>query len=186
MRTEPDPDAEVQTVLGTGTQVAITGATQGTWSQILLEDEVYWVATEYLAETEPEEEPSGGISAAECATGSSVEDGLQPDAIRVHRAVCAAFPDVSSYGGLRPGDGGEHGSGRALDIMVRGSLGDQIAAYVRENYQALGVSEVIWEQRIWTVERSSDGWRPMEDRGDDTANHYDHVHVTVYGNEGTS
>jgi hypothetical protein len=48
----------------------------------------------------------------------------------------------------------------------------------------LGVSEVIWSQRIWTVERSSDGWRWMEDRGSDTANHYDHVHVTVYGNSG--
>jgi hypothetical protein len=24
----------------------------------------------------------------------------------------------------------------------------------------------------------------MEDRGSSTANHYDHVHVTVYGNSG--
>ncbi|MGH8775923.1 MAG: hypothetical protein ACRDWI_12375 [Jiangellaceae bacterium] len=43
---------------------------------------------------------------------------------------------------------------------------------------------MIWAQRIWTAERSSDGWRWMEDRGSDTANHYDHVHVTVYGNAG--
>ncbi|TDC53624.1 SH3 domain-containing protein [Jiangella ureilytica] len=186
VRTSPDLNAEVVTVLGTGTEVDITGATEGTWSQILLDGEPYWVATEYLSEEKPEEQPSGGISAAECESGSSVEDGLTQDAIRVHRAVCAAFPQVTSYGGLRPGDGGEHGSGRALDIMIRGSVGDQIAAYVRDNYRELGVSEVIWEQRIWTVERASDGWRWMEDRGDDTANHYDHVHVTVYGNEGSS
>jgi hypothetical protein len=30
------------------------------------------------------------------------------------------------------------------------------------------------------VQRSSEGWRWMEDRGSTTANHYDHVHVTVY------
>lgn len=70
--------------------------------------------------------------------------------------------------------------------MISSSVGDDIAAYVRENYRELGVSEVIWRQRIWTVERSSEGWRSMEDRGDATANHYDHVHVTVYGNEGTT
>ncbi|MDQ1640746.1 MAG: hypothetical protein QOJ90_97, partial [Actinomycetota bacterium] len=28
--------------------------------------------------------------------------------------------------------------------------------------------------------RSSEGWRPMADRGSTTANHYDHVHVSVY------
>ena len=134
--------------------------------------------------TETEEAAAGGISAAECASGSAVEDGLTPDAIRVHRAVCARFPEVTSYGGVRSG-GGEHGAGRALDIMVpSSSVGEAIAAYVRENYQVLGVSEVIWSQQIWTVERAGDGWRWMADRGSATANHYDHVHVTVYGYSG--
>jgi hypothetical protein len=86
---------------------------------------------------------------------------------------------VSSYGGLR-GGGGNHGSGRALDIMVSGGTGDQVAAFVRANASALGVSEVIWSQRIWTVQRSGEGWRWMSDRGSATANHYDHVHVSTY------
>jgi hypothetical protein len=30
------------------------------------------------------------------------------------------------------------------------------------------------------VQRSAEGWRWMEDRGSTTANHYDHVHATVY------
>ena len=64
--------------------------------------------------------------------------------------------------------------------MCSGSLGDAIAAYVRAHAKELGVSEVIWAQRIWTVQRSSEGWRYMEDRGSTTANHYDHVHVTTY------
>jgi len=92
--------------------------------------------------------------------------------------VCARFPSVSSYGGIR-GGGGNHGQGRALDIMVRGATGDRIAAFLRANARALGVTEVIWEQRIWTVQRAGEGWRPMPDRGSATANHYDHVHVSV-------
>jgi hypothetical protein len=131
------------------------------------------------AATEQPAEPAG-LSTAPCATGSEVESGLVANAVAVHRAVCAAFPEVKSYGGVRPGDSGAHGSGHALDIMVTGATGDEIAAWVRSNASALGVSEVIWAQKIWTVQRSSEGWRLMEDRGSTTANHYDHVHVTVY------
>ncbi|MGH8869834.1 MAG: ubiquitin-like domain-containing protein [Actinomycetes bacterium] len=122
-----------------------------------------------------------GLSTSACPSGSEVEEGLTANAVSVHRAVCAEFPAVDSYLGLRPGDGGEHGDGRALDIMISGSaLGDAIAGWVRAHHARLGVSEVIWSQRIWTTQRSSEGWRPMEDRGSATANHYDHVHVTVH------
>lgn len=123
--------------------------------------------------------PSTSVSGKPCASGSSVESGLSSNAVKVHRAVCAQFPSVTSYGGVRAGDGGEHGTGNALDIMVSGSTGDQIADYIRANASRLGVSEVIWAQKIWTTERASEGWRFMEDRGSTTANHYDHVHVTV-------
>jgi resuscitation-promoting factor RpfB len=134
--------------------------------------------------TEDAPEPpaaTGGLSEAPCPSGSDVESGLTANAISVHRAVCAEFPQIDTYGGLRIGDDGEHGEGRALDIMVSdSSLGDAIAAFVQSNYDALGVSEILWSQQIWTVERSSEGWRSMPDYGSATANHYDHVHVTVY------
>ena len=124
---------------------------------------------------------SSVLSTAPCATGSDVESGLVANGVTVHRAVCAAFPTITTYGGLRPGDAGDHGTGHALDIMIPdSSTGDQIAAWVRDHATELGVSEVIWSQHIWTVQRSSEGWRLMEDRGSATANHYDHVHVTVY------
>ncbi len=187
VRAEPTKNADVLAVLSAGTRVAVTNITDGDWVQIVHDDEFAWVNGDYLSETKPAEETEdagGGISGAECPSGSEVEVGLTPDAIRVHRAVCARFPEVTSYGGVRSG-GGEHGAGRALDIMVpNSSVGDAIAAYARDNYQALGVSEVLWSQQIWTVERSSEGWRWLEDRGSATANHYDHVHVTVYGYAG--
>ena len=184
VRTGPAQDAEVLTVLARGTKVGVTGTTDASWTQIIHEEQVAWVSSDYLSTTEPPAKTDVGISFAECESGSAVEAGLTPDAIRVHRAVCAEFPDVTSYGGVRSGEG-EHSTGRALDIMVSSSsLGDAIAAWVRDNYDALGVSEILWSQQIWTVERSSEGWRWLEDRGSATANHYDHVHVTVYGDSG--
>lgn len=201
IRTGPGEEYDVVDTVETGTKLAITSETDGEWSEIVYDDEALWVTTEYLAEEKPAEEPeeeadttgdsssdtddgtdqsSGGLSTAPCAAGSTVESGLTSNAISVHRAVCAEFPEVTAYGGLRPGDGGEHGTGQALDIMITGSTGDAIADFVRANAGALGVSEVLWSQHIWTVQRASEGWRPMEDRGSVTANHYDHVHVTVY------
>jgi hypothetical protein len=186
--------------LPAGTRIAVTGrVVDGQWAEVSYDGLSRWVNADYLAEDRPVSESTGpqetaddpdesssepeetqsGTSTAPCPTGSDVEAGLTPDAIAVHRAVCAAFPQVSVYGGLR--SDGEHGEGRALDIMITGPVGDQIAEFARANAGALGVSEVIWAQRIWTVERSSEGWRYLEDRGSVTANHFDHVHVTVYG-----
>jgi hypothetical protein len=82
---------------------------------------------------------------------------------------------------------GFHGEGRALDCMISdSSVGWDLAKWVRANARSLGVMEVIYRQQIWTVQRSSEGWRSMEDRGSPTANHMDHVHVSVYGNSGTA
>lgn len=119
-------------------------------------------------------------TSAPCASGSSVETGLKPDTIAVHRAVCAAFPQITSYGGLGPRE--DHSTGNALDIMVSGPSGWTIAKWLQANHAKLGISYLIYSQHIWSVQRSSEGWRAMEDRGSTTANHYDHVHVTTYGN----
>lgn len=185
----PGERFELLAVLPVGRKVAVSGVVKGPWAEIVVGKKSRWVRAEYLSESKPEPEveetvagvvaEGTGLSSAPCASGSSVESGLTSNAIAVHRAVCAAFPSVTSYGGVRD-DGGEHGTGHALDIMVTGSTGDAIADWVRDNAGALGVSEVLWSQQIWTVERASDGWRFMEDRGSTTANHYDHVHVTVF------
>lgn len=173
-------------VLPKGAEVSVTGKVDGIWAEVVTNRKSRWVKARYLSATKPVESTAGTISQAACESGSAVEEGLTQDAIRVHRAVCARFPDITSYGGLRSGDSGsEHSTGHALDIMVSGSRGDEIASWLKANYQKLGIKELIWEQRIWTVQRSSEGWRSMEDRGGATANHYDHVHVTVYGSSGT-
>jgi hypothetical protein len=124
------------------------------------------------------ESSGGGLSTAPCAAGSSIEGGLTSAATAVYRAVCAAFPQPQAYGGYDPH--GEHVDGRAIDIMVSGDLGSQIAEWLRANAGALGIRNVIYAQQIWSSERGGEGWRPMEDRGSTTANHYDHVHVAVH------
>ena len=64
--------------------------------------------------------------------------------------------------------------------MISGATGYDVAEFVRANASSFGVNYVIYSQRIWSVDRAGEGWRYMEDRGSTTANHYDHVHVSVY------
>ncbi len=115
-----------------------------------------------------------------CSKSTSIEAHLTSNARAVYRAVCALFGgSVSSFGGHRPGDGGDHGSGRAVDIMVSGNPGWEIARYLQANARELGVTYVIYEQKIWLAGNPTSQWKFMEDRGSRTANHYDHVHVSV-------
>lgn len=76
----------------------------------------------------------------------------------------------------------DHPAGLAVDFMMRGGRGDRLAACALANQQALGISYVIWEQRI----NFGDGWQRMEDRGGDTENHVDHVHVSFERHPGAS
>jgi hypothetical protein len=121
---------------------------------------------------------TGGLSSAPCADGSGTESGLTSSAVRLFRAACAAFPALSSYGGYDAH--GEHSSGKAIDFMVSDpSLGQALADWARAHAGELDLYDIIWQQHIWTPVRSSEGWRAMPDRGSPTANHYDHVHISV-------
>lgn len=181
VRTAADGDARVVDVLDAGDKVKITDEKDGVWRQVVVNGEVRWVKAEFLSTTEPDDSP-GGISFAPCSAatgGSGVEGGIGANATKVHRAVCAAFPQIKVYGGYRPGNG-NHAHGKALDIMVSDSgLRAEIAEWLRAHAGELGITEVIRSQRIWTTQRAGDGWRLMPDRGSATANHFDHVHVSV-------
>nr|WP_055505101.1 DUF4200 domain-containing protein [Nonomuraea pusilla] len=116
-------------------------------------------------------------------------EGLTPRMIAVRAAIMQEFPMRYGVGCLRPGDPGEHGKGRACDFMMsRGgtmaagndaATGDALAEWLIKNGARLGVMYIIWKQRYYDI-RSGGGWDPMSDRGGVTANHYDHVHVSVF------
>jgi uncharacterized protein YgiM (DUF1202 family) len=189
VRTEPNDGSSVVAEVKRGTKLAVTKTISNGFRYVSYRDKGRWVTNKYLSNTKPKAESSssggGGISGAPCPGGSSVESGLTPDAVRVHRALCHRYPQFTSFLGRRSSSG-YHGQGRALDCMISdSSVGWAAARWVRANAKSLGVSEVIYRQQIWTVQRSSDGWRSMSDRGSPTANHMDHVHVSVYGNSGT-
>ena len=169
---QPGDEAKMLGEIAEGEQVLVTGRALYERVEIVVDGESRWVTAGYLSTEEPF--TIGG----DCTNGSTVEAGVSPNIVKVHEAVCAEFPDITTYGTFR-GDG-EHAQGIAVDIMVSGAEGYQVAEFVRKYYAELGVSYIIYSQRIWSVERSSEGWRSMSDRGSTTANHYDHVHVTTY------
>jgi hypothetical protein len=126
----------------------------------------------------PPKRASLPLSDASCSISPAIVSNLTSNARSVYRAVCAAFGrSVSSFGGYRAGDPRDHGSG--VDIMVSGQPGRDIARYVQAHARELHVTYVIYEQKIWLVGKPTSQWRTMEDRGSRTANHYDHVHVSV-------
>ncbi|MEV5003625.1 mucin-2 protein [Nocardioides sp. LML1-1-1.1] len=170
--TRPDKSGKKVGEVEEGEKVFLTGRTYGGREEIVVGGKARWVTTGHLSDEKPL-----AIDAS-CTNGTSVPAGVSPNIKKVHQAVCANFPEVSTYGTFR-GDG-EHSQGLAVDIMTSGARGWEIAEFVRANYAALGVNYVIYSQKIWSVDRSGEGWRGMSDRGSTTANHYDHVHVTTY------
>ena len=169
--------------IGSLRQVVVTGREQAGRTQVVIDGQSRWVSSDYLSEAKPkpepeaEPEPAGPSMDGTCTNGSTISAG-HASLYAIHDVVCANWPEITSYGTWR-GDG-EHGQGRAIDIMVGGDTGWAVAEFLRANYASLGIEYIIHQQKIWSVERSGEGWRPMSDRGSITANHYDHVHVTVY------
>lgn len=166
--------AEKVGLLDAGEKVLVTGREADGREELVVGGRSRWVTAGYLSAEKPVSASING----DCTNGTSVPSNVDPSIIKVHRAVCAAFPQVTTYGTWR--SDGEHGQGRAVDIMISGETGWSIAEMLRENYVALGIEYIIYAQKIWSVERAGEGWRGMSDHGSVTANHYDHVHVTVY------
>jgi hypothetical protein len=158
-------------------KVLVTGRKDGDRVEVVVGGKSRWVTAGYLANKKPKPAPSGPSLGGQCSNGSSIDAG-SPSLYEIHDVVCANWPEITSYGTWR--SDGEHGEGRAIDIMVSGETGWAIAEFLRANYSSLGIEYIIYSQKMWSVERSGEGWRYMSDRGSTTANHYDHVHVTVY------
>jgi hypothetical protein len=174
--TQPGDKAKEIGEIEAGKKVLVTGRKLWGRSEIVFKGRARWVTEGYLA-TEKPLGAGAGLSMDPCV--HSGESGLTDDAVYVFRSVCAAFPQISTYGGWS--NHGEHSSGRAIDIMTSDvTLGTAIAEFLQLHASELNLYDIIWRQRIWTPVRSSEGWRSMPSRGSDTANHYDHVHVSVY------
>ena len=114
------------------------------------------------------------------------DPNLQPQAEAFRQEIAAKF-GITNIGGYREGDPDDHGKGLAVDVMVPTSsqLGDQVAQYAIDNMDRAGISYVIWKQQFYmpvdNIYGPANTWNQMPDRGGDTANHYDHVHISFNG-----
>ena len=114
------------------------------------------------------------------------DPNLQPQAEAFRQEVAAKF-GVTNIGGYRAGDPDDHGKGLAIDVMVptNSELGDQVAQYAIDNMDRAGISYIIWKQQFYmpvnNIYGPANTWNQMPDRGDDTANHNDHVHISFNG-----
>ena len=109
---------------------------------------------------------------------------LQAEAFR--QEIAAKF-GITNIGGYREGDPEDHGKGLAVDVMVptNSELGDQVAQYAIDNMDRAGISYIIWKQQFYmpvnNIYGPANTWNQMPDRGGDTANHNDHVHISFNG-----
>lgn len=122
------------------------------------------------------------------ASGNTIptDPNLKPQAEAFRQEIAAKF-GITNIGGYRAGDPDDHGKGLAVDVMVPTSsqLGDQVAQYAIDNMDRAGISYVIWKQQFYmpvdNIYGPANTWNQMPDRGGDTANHYDHVHISFNG-----
>jgi hypothetical protein len=179
LRLSPAEDAKVAGEYDSLRKIGVTGVHRNGYAQVVVAREVRWVTEDYLAAEKPTDPAHLPMIDRPCAGTSGVESGITAGAIRVYRAVCNNFPQIDHYGGYDAH--GEHSSGRALDIMTSDvALGTAIADFLRAHAAELNLYDIIWRQHIFTQQRGGEGWRSMPDRGSATANHFDHVHVSVY------
>jgi hypothetical protein len=117
--------------------------------------------------------------------GVAPEGGLQVHTIRAARAISVLFPEITTIGGFRQDALKWHPNGLAIDVMIPNhnspqgiQLGNQIAGFALANAKRWGVLHVIWRQAYYPG-IGAPSW--TADLGNETANHYDHVHIATDG-----
>ncbi|WP_420122029.1 peptidase inhibitor family I36 protein [Nakamurella sp.] len=83
-----------------------------------------------------------------------------------------------------------HNTGNALDCTISDRIGVRpdsaqrdagwaLANWLKRYADRLQVRYVIWDGRIWSSARASEGWRTYTAGSGVTGGHFDHVHVSV-------
>lgn len=175
LRTAADAESAAAGTLAKNEPLRVTGATKNSYTAVIWDGTVRWTATNSLTATKP----------AIADLGSTSLNKLQSYGKLAVLAVRDKFPQIKTIYGWRASSSysEDHPSGRAVDFMVPSyktnkALGDKVAQYFIDNADKLHVNYVIWRQRSFSIDRGS--WKKMDDRGGDTANHMDHVHVSFF------
>ncbi|MEQ3552114.1 hypothetical protein WIS52_16695 [Pseudonocardia nematodicida] len=116
----------------------------------------------------------GRTGSSSCTAGTDGFGGVTAATAAAGETLRCMFGVDTVFGVAGRANASDHPRGKALDFMVDETTGEDLAEYARENSDELGISYIIYRQRIDT----GDGWEMQEDRGGATANHMDHVHVS--------
>lgn len=170
-------------VVRKGATVILAGARKGIWQPVRHHGGVAYVSSRYLTSSTGSRKVTSSVPVT-AASRVAMPSGVVANGTKVAREVAANFPQIATMYGRRNESGSDHNTGRAVDIMIpdyksNAALGHAIAEHMRANASRLGITYVIWNQHIWSVQRSREGWRRMSNRGSDNANHKNHVHVSV-------
>jgi uncharacterized protein YgiM (DUF1202 family) len=160
-------EATVVGKVAVGVALRGTGDTKNAYTAVIWNGTVAWVESAKVT----------------VSLGSSSLDKLESNGKAAVIEIRPLFPKITTIYGWRASSSysSDHPNGRAVDFMIPSyktnkALGDALAAYVIANGKRLHVTYLIWQQRSYTLTRGT--WKAMEDRGGDTANHMDHVHVS--------
>ena len=140
--------------------------------------------------------PYDGTNPNQMVADPTTDGKITARAAHVLAQVITQFPSTAwSCFSPRPGQPSEHTLGRACDGTFGNSigyaatgpaldLGWRVTNWMKSNADTLGVEYLIWQGRIWSVARSSEGWRAyngggMFDPKSVTGGHFDHLHFTV-------
>ena len=185
LRVSNSATATVINVVPMGEKITYLEAKSG-WARVKTSVGTGWVSEDYLSTSVVTPPPPVGQ--------------LQPDTLAVIDAVKARYGKyVSSFGGIRSGSTG-HSTGKATDIMIKDyknpvsiSNGDEIVDFLIRNQKELGISYIIWQDKIWLGNYL--GWQEYSTSGkygtqfagnwNDTTKHLDHIHAETYGNQAT-
>ena len=117
--------------------------------------------------------------------GVAPEQGLQVKTVWAARTISVMFPEITTIGGYRQDPLEWHPNGLAIDVMIPNyhsdegiALGNQIAGFALANAKRWGVLHVIWRQGFYPG-IGAPSW--TADYGNETANHFDHVHIATDG-----
>ncbi len=149
-----------------------TGSPKGSFTQVIWNGGTAWVASSDLS-----------TQKSVVDLGSTSLNKLEPYAKAAVLEVRANFPEIKTIYGWRSSSAysSDHPNGRAIDNMIPNyksnkALGDRLAQWAIDNGKRLHVTYIIWRQGQYSLSRGY--WVKMADRGSDTQNHMNHVHVS--------
>lgn len=172
-----------------GGELQVTGTVKNGRAEIVINGAKKWVTAKYVSTSKPASSGSGASTGGGTSLNRGYSSGLDQTNANVQsivRDVWNRYPQIKTMYGWRRDVTPDHPAGRAVDVMIpsyktNSALGWEIAKYYQAHASEYNINYIIFDQKIWSTARTKEGWRSMANRGGDSANHKDHVHINTHG-----